>query len=189
MKVMRVLFACALEKDFEMLPDDELTDIGASGINLSGGQKWRISFARALYSRARILIMDDIFSALDAHTGRHLHIHALTGELSEERDKNSFHLENDAIKYAGTLVELRRTGTLSEILVEEDTKEEAKKSSPSPAFHKQSAEGDSANAQTGVQGQTKEPPRKFQQEEGREIGVVKLINYVKYLQNGGELPL
>ncbi|OAL74382.1 hypothetical protein A7D00_2415 [Trichophyton violaceum] len=104
-------------------------------------------------------------------------------------DKFDIHLENDAIKYVGTLVELRRTGTLSEILAEEDTKEEAKKSSPSPAFHKQSAEGDSANAQTGVQGQTKEPPRKFQQEEGREIGVVKLINYVKYLQNGGELPL
>ena len=57
----RVLRCCALEKDLELLPDGELTDIGANGINLSGGQRWRISFARALYSRAGILVLDDIF--------------------------------------------------------------------------------------------------------------------------------
>ena len=57
----KTISACALEKDFEMLVDGEMTDIGANGINLSGGQKWRISFARALYSRAGILVLDDIF--------------------------------------------------------------------------------------------------------------------------------
>lgn len=56
-----VLKACALEKDLEILPDGDQTDIGANGINLSGGQRWRVSFARALYSRAGILILDDIF--------------------------------------------------------------------------------------------------------------------------------
>ena len=60
----KTLSSCALIKDFDMLPDGELTDIGANGINLSGGQRWRISFARALYSRAGILILDDIFSAV-----------------------------------------------------------------------------------------------------------------------------
>lgn len=59
-----VLSSCALIKDLEMLPDGELTDIGANGINLSGGQRWRVSFARALYSRAGILVLDDIFSAV-----------------------------------------------------------------------------------------------------------------------------
>ena len=44
-----------------MLPDEDLTDIGANGINLSGGQRWRVSFARAMYSRAGILVLDDIF--------------------------------------------------------------------------------------------------------------------------------
>ena len=57
----KVLGCCALEKDLDLLPDGELTDIGANGINLSGGQRWRISFARALYSRAGILVLDDIF--------------------------------------------------------------------------------------------------------------------------------
>ena len=57
----KILKCCALEKDLDLLPDGELTDIGANGINLSGGQRWRISFARALYSRAGILVLDDIF--------------------------------------------------------------------------------------------------------------------------------
>lgn len=57
----KVLNCCALEKDLDLLPDGELTDIGANGINLSGGQRWRVSFARALYSRAGILVLDDIF--------------------------------------------------------------------------------------------------------------------------------
>ena len=57
----KVLINCALGKDLDLLPDGELTDIGANGINLSGGQRWRISFARALYSRAGILVLDDIF--------------------------------------------------------------------------------------------------------------------------------
>jgi len=57
----KVIACCALEKDLNMLPDGVGTDIGANGINLSGGQRWRITFARALYSRAGILILDDIF--------------------------------------------------------------------------------------------------------------------------------
>ena len=57
----KVVSCCALEKDLKILPDGDQTDIGANGINLSGGQRWRVSFARALYSRAGILVLDDIF--------------------------------------------------------------------------------------------------------------------------------
>ena len=57
----KVIKSCALMKDLDVLPDGDDTDIGFNGINLSGGQRWRISFARALYSRAGILILDDIF--------------------------------------------------------------------------------------------------------------------------------
>ncbi|KAL9041056.1 MAG: hypothetical protein Q9180_001524 [Flavoplaca navasiana] len=64
-----------------------MTEVGLGGINLSGGQKWRVSFARALYSRAGILILDDIFSALDTHVGRHILEHALCGQLGESRTR------------------------------------------------------------------------------------------------------
>ena len=44
--------------------------IGEKGINLSGGQKARISLARALYSDKDIYLLDDILSAVDVHVGK-----------------------------------------------------------------------------------------------------------------------
>ncbi|KAJ2556689.1 hypothetical protein EV175_001836 [Coemansia sp. RSA 1933] len=69
----RVLDACALRPDLDMLPDGDMTEIGEKGINLSGGQKARVSLARAVYSRADIYILDDPLSAVDAHVGKHLY--------------------------------------------------------------------------------------------------------------------
>ena len=68
----RVLEACSLKKDLEILSFGDQTVIGERGINLSGGQKQRIQIARALYQDADIYLFDDPFSAVDAHTGSHL---------------------------------------------------------------------------------------------------------------------
>jgi len=46
------------------------TEIGEKGTNLSGGQKARISLARALYSNKDIYLLDDILSAVDVHVGK-----------------------------------------------------------------------------------------------------------------------
>ncbi|KAL5080702.1 hypothetical protein RYX36_009123, partial [Vicia faba] len=58
----------SLIKDLEFLPYGDLTEIGERGVNLSGGQKQRIQLARALYENADIYLLDDPFSAVDAHT-------------------------------------------------------------------------------------------------------------------------
>ncbi|KAL5577869.1 hypothetical protein UlMin_019568 [Ulmus minor] len=63
---------CSLVKDFELLPYGDLTEIGERGVNLSGGQKQRIQLARALYQNADIYLLDDPFSAVDAHTASSL---------------------------------------------------------------------------------------------------------------------
>lgn len=63
---------CALLKDIEMLPFGDLTVIGERGVNLSGGQKQRIQLARALYQDADVYLLDDPFSAVDAHTATRL---------------------------------------------------------------------------------------------------------------------
>ncbi|XP_043688420.1 ABC transporter C family member 3-like isoform X1 [Telopea speciosissima] len=67
-----ILEACSLNKDLELCTFGDQTIIGERGINLSGGQKQRIQIARALYHDADIYLLDDPFSAVDAHTGAHL---------------------------------------------------------------------------------------------------------------------
>jgi ABC-type multidrug transport system fused ATPase/permease subunit len=67
-----VLSVCALETDIAALPGGDQTEIGERGINLSGGQKARISLGRACYSNADIIVLDDILSAVDAHVARHI---------------------------------------------------------------------------------------------------------------------
>ncbi|KAJ5576016.1 hypothetical protein N7535_002942 [Penicillium sp. DV-2018c] len=64
--------ACALLDDFKNLPDGDQTEVGERGISLSGGQKARLSLARAVYARADIYLLDDVLSAVDQHVGRHI---------------------------------------------------------------------------------------------------------------------
>ena len=54
---------CALVDDLMALEDGDESEIGERGVNLSGGQKARISLARAVYSRASTLFLDDVLSA------------------------------------------------------------------------------------------------------------------------------
>ncbi|GMS94758.1 hypothetical protein PENTCL1PPCAC_16931 [Pristionchus entomophagus] len=69
----RVISACAIIADFSMLPHGDATEIGEKGINLSGGQKARISLARAVYQQDDVYLLDEPLSAVDAHVGRHIY--------------------------------------------------------------------------------------------------------------------
>ncbi|KAA8543430.1 hypothetical protein F0562_021075 [Nyssa sinensis] len=71
-KYKNVIHACSLKKDLELFSHGDQTIIGDRGINLSGGQKQRVQLARALYQDADIYLLDDPFSAVDAHTGSEL---------------------------------------------------------------------------------------------------------------------
>ncbi|KAM3523128.1 hypothetical protein MY4038_008325 [Beauveria bassiana] len=84
-RYMAVLRACALERDLETLPHADMAMAGVNGGTLSGGQKWRISLARALYSQAWVLVLDDVLSAVDPHVAKWLCQHALSGPLVRGR--------------------------------------------------------------------------------------------------------
>lgn len=71
-KYKAVIKTCALSRDLEQLSDGDQTIIGERGSSLSGGQKARVSLARACYRDADIYLLDDPLSAVDAHVGRHL---------------------------------------------------------------------------------------------------------------------
>lgn len=68
----QVLKACALSTDLKILPKGDKTEVGEKGISLSGGQKARLSLARAVYARADVYLLDDVLSAVDEHVGKHL---------------------------------------------------------------------------------------------------------------------
>ncbi|KAM3864489.1 multidrug resistance-associated protein 1 [Diretmus argenteus] len=68
----RVVEACALLPDLEILPAGDNTEIGEKGVNLSGGQKQRVSLARAVYCNCAVYLLDDPLSAVDAHVGKHI---------------------------------------------------------------------------------------------------------------------
>ncbi|KAF6164724.1 hypothetical protein GIB67_040976 [Kingdonia uniflora] len=67
-KYENAIKACALDKDIDSFEHGDLTEIGERGLNMSGGQKQRIQFARAVYNDADLYLLDDPFSAVDAHT-------------------------------------------------------------------------------------------------------------------------
>jgi ABC-type multidrug transport system fused ATPase/permease subunit len=81
-----VLEACALIQDLQAFQYGDRTTIGAQGVKVSGGQHARISLARALYSRATTILLDDILSALDSRVARHV-LDALDGPLGTGRTR------------------------------------------------------------------------------------------------------
>ncbi|KAI0683866.1 ATP-binding cassette transporter [Cytidiella melzeri] len=84
-RYQKTLEVCALLSDLKILEDGDMSEIGERGVNLSGGQKARVSLARAVYSRASILLLDDVLSAVDAHTAHHLYYECLKGDLMNGR--------------------------------------------------------------------------------------------------------
>ena len=69
-KYNRTLSLCQLNEDLETFEGKDLTEIGEKGVNLSGGQKVRISLARTIYNEPDIYLFDDPISALDANVGK-----------------------------------------------------------------------------------------------------------------------
>ena len=68
----KVIECCQLADDLKQLAGGDLTEIGEKGVNLSGGQKARVSLARAVYADTDIVLMDDPISAVDANVKKQL---------------------------------------------------------------------------------------------------------------------
>ncbi|KAF7377593.1 p-loop containing nucleoside triphosphate hydrolase protein [Mycena sanguinolenta] len=77
----KVINQCCLEQDLELFAAGDNTEVGERGQNLSGGQKARITLARALFSTADIVLLDDVFSALDVHTANSIVERVFNGDL------------------------------------------------------------------------------------------------------------
>ncbi|MBE3048393.1 ATP-binding cassette domain-containing protein [Candidatus Bathyarchaeota archaeon] len=198
---------CALRKDLEVLADGDGTELGANGVNLSGGQKWRVTLARAVYSRAGILVLDDVFSAVDAHVGRHILERCLAGPLCRGRTRIlvTHHvalcrprarflveLGDGGVKSAGVLenqdegllgwMETRGEGESGQVAGSQtDTDVDA--------HEHETALGDGSGKGESLPKAGPKVPRRFIEEEAREKGAVKAHVYRAYFNSsGGHLP-
>ncbi|KZP09468.1 multidrug resistance-associated ABC transporter [Athelia psychrophila] len=188
-----VIRACSLEHDLEMLPNGEHTEIGEKGINLSGGQKARVSLARAAYSRSDVVLMDDSLSAVDAYVGKAILDNCITnGPLADRTrilvthalhvlDKTTdyiYVMDDGAIKEQGTYAELMNNSVVFSRLMEEyGNLEQEKETGPKAAKE--------------VASETAVDPKKAETDlmttEERETGAVSWSVYTKYLRFAGGL--
>ncbi|KAI0918361.1 hypothetical protein AcV5_002367 [Taiwanofungus camphoratus] len=81
----KVIVQCGLERDLSLFDAGDQTEVGEKGLTLSGGQKARITLARAVYSSAEILLLDDVLAALDVHTARWIVEKCFKGDLIRGR--------------------------------------------------------------------------------------------------------
>ncbi|KAJ6555073.1 hypothetical protein DFH09DRAFT_1318263 [Mycena vulgaris] len=81
----KVLYQCALEPDLGLFQAGDKTEVGEKGLTLSGGQKARLTLARAVYSKASILLLDDVLAALDVHTAQWIVEKCFGGDLVKDR--------------------------------------------------------------------------------------------------------
>ncbi|XP_049887227.1 ATP-binding cassette sub-family C member 4-like isoform X2 [Pectinophora gossypiella] len=134
-----VVRRCALDRDFQLFPHGDKTVVGERGVSLSGGQRARISLARAVYKRADIYLLDDPLSAVDSHVGRHLFESCLCGYLRNTtrvlvthqlqflRDVDQIIiLKNGTIAAAGDFETLSASGMDFATLLERDEGEDDK---------------------------------------------------------------
>ncbi|CAG1999919.1 unnamed protein product [Fusarium graminearum] len=190
----QVLEACALSEDLKSLPDGDDTEIGSNGVNLSGGQKWRVTLARAVYSSAEVLLMEDIFSAVDSHVGAWIYDRCLTGDICQGRTRIivTHHLSL-VMPGASFVVELGDGGVIysgrpklsvhhQEDASSNDTEDDltlidaSDDALISPRSETEHAKSDAT-------------PKKFMQDEIRQKGNVKRSVYLTYVNgSGGLLP-
>ncbi|KAF8199798.1 P-loop containing nucleoside triphosphate hydrolase protein [Mycena galopus ATCC 62051] len=81
----KVLYQCCLERDLELFDAGDETEVGEKGLTLSGGQKARVTLARAIYAETDIILLDDVLAALDVHTAKWIVDKCLNGDLIKNR--------------------------------------------------------------------------------------------------------
>ncbi|XP_042377107.1 ABC transporter C family member 13-like isoform X1 [Zingiber officinale] len=116
-----ILHACALDVDISLMIGNDLSYIGEKGINLSGGQRSRLAFARAVYSDSDIYLLDDILSAVDSQVASWILHRVILGPLMNQKTRILCTHNFAAISAADIIVimdggQLRWVGTSTDFL-------------------------------------------------------------------------
>ncbi|KKA28465.1 hypothetical protein TD95_002534 [Thielaviopsis punctulata] len=203
----KVVYACALQPDLEMLPNGDQTEIGERGITISGGQKQRLNIARAIYFNADVVLMDDPLSAVDAHVGRHIFDNAIMGLLKNKCRILATHqlwvlsrcdrvvwMEDGRIQAVGTYEELMASNegfrNLLETTAQDDKKkadgEEDSDDSDDSDEDEADKKAKEALAKKNKKKKAKRGPGLMQQEE-RAVASVPWSVYTTYVRASGSI--
>lgn len=169
----RVVEACCLLDDFQEFPEADMMEVGERGVNLSGGQKARISLARALYSDADIYLLDDPLSAVDTKVAKNLFQNAIRGVLKDKTVLLVTHqvhfakeaekivvLDDGKVKAEGTLDEIiRKDSSIMSIFETEHDKKKAKEFVEKKEDREK--EGEDEEEEEEVEEDTVSPPVKY----------------------------
>uniref|UniRef100_A0A8C4HMY5 Cystic fibrosis transmembrane conductance regulator n=1 Tax=Dicentrarchus labrax TaxID=13489 RepID=A0A8C4HMY5_DICLA len=204
-KYERVIRACALKRDMELLPDGDLTLIGDRGATLSGGQKARVNLARAVYQDADIYLLDDPLSAVDAEVGRHLFEQCICGMLRNKPRVLVTHqlqylkaadqilvLKEGHMVAKGTYTELQQSGLdFTSLLKKEEEEEQQQPQDILPRMRTLSQNSVLSHTSSvhSVKDGDQLPAEHVQvvAEESRAQGNIKMSLYVKYLRAGAHI--
>eukprot|EP00095_Tigriopus_kingsejongensis_P003130 snap_masked-scaffold438_size171652-processed-gene-0.1 protein:Tk03130 transcript:snap_masked-scaffold438_size171652-processed-gene-0.1-mRNA-1 annotation:"multidrug resistance-associated protein 4" len=136
-KYLKTLEVSALEHDIGQWEFGDRTMVGERGVALSGGQKARVSLARAIYRDADIYLLDDPLSAVDAQVGKYLYekciqthlkpklVILVTHQIQYLKDADLIVvLKKGSIEGRGTYTELLSSGTDFSEFIPEHTEED-----------------------------------------------------------------
>ncbi len=173
----QVIAACALTEDLVNFKHGDLSNIGENGIGLSGGQKARVALARAVYSQADILLLDDPISALDQQTAETVIRRCLGGPLLAGRTVVLVTHRTDLChRLANQVVEI--TEGKARILGSETT------FTNSLSLRRSSDSRKDVSQERETEKQLAAVPEKFIEDEHRATGGVKARVYWAYIKAG-----
>ncbi|XP_022781787.1 multidrug resistance-associated protein 4-like isoform X2 [Stylophora pistillata] len=195
-KYSKIIEACSLTEDFHTFPNSDHTVVGERGAVLSGGQRARVSMARAVYMNADLYLLDDPLSAVDMKVGQHIFQRCLLDPLvlgnktrvlathQEEHMKVADEvilLHKGRMMEKGSLVELQKKGCLGTVLDPLHMKSHRDGDSDLSSVSKDKGKPDVMEKST-----TKEKHIKdlVISEEDRTIGEVTLKTYWEYFRSG-----
>ena len=187
-KYNRVIEACALTQDIEKFPDCDQTMVGERGVVLSGGQRARVSLARAVYAEGELYLLDDPLSAVDSKVADHIFRECIKGLLGKKTRLMTSHQERimrDAdnvivlfkgrVLSQGNFTELNESGSLNKTV--DPIYEKANKSDISVGEEEEISDMSGRPVTNEVQGL-------HLSEEDRAIGVVSSGLYWNYFRSG-----
>ena len=209
-KYEEVLQQSQLKVDLDNFDGGDNTEIGEKGINLSGGQKVRVSLARVLYQQPDIYLFDDPISALDANVGKRVMKDCIVEYLKGKTRivathalqylkymDRIFYIESGMIKWVGSYKELleekffddlKKMTVFTKNTNDDDERKDSKDEMNIIANDDNDNDMNNNNANNNNDSKSKNVHKKevkITREEDQEIGVVKMSVYIKYIKYMG----